>query len=101
MHLWLPTRFAFVRALWQRWEDWQLARAKKRDQKELDKRRAQKPVVTAKLVPANQSLPTSSDDLEPLVRRGSREFVFHCGWHFDCTPNGHRTDDGGKSRGGG
>jgi len=67
MHLWLPTRFAFVRALWQRWEDWQLARAKKRDQKELDKRRAQKPVVTAKLVPANQSLANQSDDLEPLV----------------------------------
>ena len=61
MHLWLPTRFAFVQALWQRWEDWQRARAKKRDQEELDKRRAQKPVVTAKLVPAKQSEP------EPMV----------------------------------
>src|SRR5882672_5112149 len=57
LHLWLPTRFAFVQALWQRWEDWQLARAKKRDQQELDKRRAQKPVVAAKLVPANLSDP--------------------------------------------
>lgn len=61
MHLWLPTRFVFVQALWQRWEDWQRTRAKKRDQEELDKRRAQKPVVTAKLVPAKQV------DPEPLV----------------------------------
>jgi DNA segregation ATPase FtsK/SpoIIIE, S-DNA-T family len=61
MHLWLPTRFAFVQALWQRWEDWQRVRAKKRDQEELDKRRAQKPVVTAKLVPAKQA------ESEPLV----------------------------------
>ncbi len=51
VHLWLPTRF----------EDWQLSRAKKRDQQELDKRRAQKPVVTANLVPAKQAEP------EPLV----------------------------------
>jgi len=61
MHLWLPTRFAFVQALWQRWEDWKLARAKKRDQHDLEKRRAQKPVVTAKLVPAKQS------ESEPMV----------------------------------
>ena len=61
MHLWLPTRFAFAQALWQCWEDWQLARAKKRDQEELEKRRAQKPVVTAKLVPAKPS------ESEPLV----------------------------------
>ena len=61
MHLWLPTRFVFVQALWQRWEDWQLVRAKKRDQEELEKRRAQKPVVTAKLVPARQT------EDEPMV----------------------------------
>ncbi len=57
LHLWLPTRFAFVKAMWQRWEDWQLARARRKDQEELDKRRAQKPVVTTKLVPATQSDP--------------------------------------------
>jgi len=61
LHLWLPTRFAFVQALWQRWEDWQRARGKKRDQEELDKRRAQKPVVSTKLVPAK------SAEAEPLV----------------------------------
>src|SRR5258706_10339645 len=61
VHLWLPTRFAFVQALWQRWEDWQLSRAKKRDQEELDKRRAQKPVVSAKLVAAKY------EDAGPMV----------------------------------
>jgi len=61
LHLWLPTRFAFVQALWQRWEDWQRARAKKRDQEELDKRRAQKPVVSAKLVAAKY------EDAGPMV----------------------------------
>jgi DNA segregation ATPase FtsK/SpoIIIE, S-DNA-T family len=61
LHLWLPTRFAFVQALWQRWEDWQRARAKERDQEELDKRRAQKPIVTAKLVPAKPA------EAEPMV----------------------------------
>jgi S-DNA-T family DNA segregation ATPase FtsK/SpoIIIE len=62
LHLWLPTRFVLVRALWQRWQDWQIARAQRRDQKELDKRRAQKPVVTAKLVPAR-----SSDPEDPAI----------------------------------
>ena len=61
IHLWLPTRFPLVQALWQRWEDWQRARAKKHDQEELDKRRAQKPVVTTKLVPAKAA------EAEPLV----------------------------------
>ena len=55
LHLWLPTRFAFVQALWQRWEDWQDARAKRKDQEELGRRRADKPVVTAKLISAKQS----------------------------------------------
>jgi S-DNA-T family DNA segregation ATPase FtsK/SpoIIIE len=62
LHLWLPTRFAFVQALWQRWEDWQLARAKRKDHEELEQRRAQKPVVTTRLVPARQS-----DTEDPVV----------------------------------
>ena len=57
MHLWLPTRFAFVQALWQRWEDWKDARAKSREREELDRRRAEKPTITAKLVPVKQVAP--------------------------------------------
>ena len=47
LQVWAPTRFAFAIALWQRWKDWQEARAKKRMQRELEKRRAApKPVIT-------------------------------------------------------
>jgi S-DNA-T family DNA segregation ATPase FtsK/SpoIIIE len=50
--LWAPTRFAFVLALRDRFKDWQDERERKRQQKELEKRRADKPTVTAQLVPA-------------------------------------------------
>jgi S-DNA-T family DNA segregation ATPase FtsK/SpoIIIE len=50
VQLWVPTRFAFVVALRDRWRDWQQERAKKKMQKELEKRRAAKPVVTTQLV---------------------------------------------------
>jgi DNA segregation ATPase FtsK/SpoIIIE, S-DNA-T family len=51
MQVWVPTRFAFAFALRDRWRDWNEDRAKRKMQKELDKRRAAKPVVTAQLVP--------------------------------------------------
>jgi len=50
VQLWVPTRFAFAFALRDRWRDWQEERAKKNAQKELDKRRATKPVVTTQWV---------------------------------------------------
>ncbi|HMB84319.1 MAG TPA: DNA translocase FtsK, partial [Terriglobales bacterium] len=52
IELWAPTRFAFVLALRDRFKDWQDERERKRQQKELEKRRAEKPNVTAQLVPA-------------------------------------------------
>jgi S-DNA-T family DNA segregation ATPase FtsK/SpoIIIE len=52
IEVWAPTRFAFVLALRDRFKDWQDERERKRQQKELEKRRAEKPTVTAKLVPA-------------------------------------------------
>jgi DNA segregation ATPase FtsK/SpoIIIE, S-DNA-T family len=52
IELWAPTRFAFVLALRDRFKDWQDERERKRQQKELEKRRAEKPVVTTQLVPA-------------------------------------------------
>ena len=58
LQLWAPTRFAFAIALWDRWKDWQEARAKKRMQKELQKRRAApKPVITTQMVPARPLTP--------------------------------------------
>jgi S-DNA-T family DNA segregation ATPase FtsK/SpoIIIE len=52
IQLWMPTRFAFVTALWNRYQDWQGERAKRRQQKELDKRRISKPVVKTQLIPS-------------------------------------------------
>ncbi|HWX93171.1 MAG TPA: DNA translocase FtsK [Terriglobales bacterium] len=51
VQVWLPTRFAFVLALRDRWRDWREERAKRKMQKELELRRATKPVVNTQLVP--------------------------------------------------
>ncbi|MGA9072748.1 MAG: DNA translocase FtsK [Candidatus Sulfotelmatobacter sp.] len=57
IQLWVPTRFAFVTALWNRYLDWQEERAKKRQQKELDKRRVSKLQVKTQLIPSRQTAP--------------------------------------------
>jgi S-DNA-T family DNA segregation ATPase FtsK/SpoIIIE len=58
LQVWAPTRFAFAIALWNRWKDWQEQRAKKRMQRELEKRRASpKPVITTQMVPARAAAP--------------------------------------------
>jgi S-DNA-T family DNA segregation ATPase FtsK/SpoIIIE len=57
LQVWAPTRFAFVVALWNRYKDWQENRAKKKMQKELERRRATRPTVTAQLIPARSAAP--------------------------------------------
>jgi S-DNA-T family DNA segregation ATPase FtsK/SpoIIIE len=57
LRVWAPTRFAFVVAIWNRYRDWQENRAKKKMQKELEKRRATRPTVTAQLIPARPAAP--------------------------------------------
>jgi DNA segregation ATPase FtsK/SpoIIIE, S-DNA-T family len=57
LQLWAPTRFAFVTALWNRYKDWRLERARRRQAKELEQRRIAKPTVKTQLI---QSRPTSS-----------------------------------------
>ena len=70
LQVWAPTRFAFAIALWDRWKDWRDARAKKRMQKELEKRRAApKPVITTQMVPARPATPLQARVQEP-VRTG-------------------------------
>jgi S-DNA-T family DNA segregation ATPase FtsK/SpoIIIE len=54
IQLWAPTRFAFVTALWNRYQDWQEERTKRQQQKELEKRRISKPVVKTQLIPSRQ-----------------------------------------------
>jgi S-DNA-T family DNA segregation ATPase FtsK/SpoIIIE len=60
LQVWVPTRFAFALALRDRWHDWRTDRAKRKMQKELEKRRASKPVVTAQLIPG-RALPNASE----------------------------------------
>ncbi|MGH9512245.1 MAG: DNA translocase FtsK [Terriglobales bacterium] len=75
LQTWAPTRFAFVIALWNRWKDWQEARARRRMQKELEKRRAApKPVITTRLIPAAAE-PTHSRTTEPLRTGIDRTFA--------------------------
>src|SRR6201993_1044393 len=66
MQVWIPTRFAFVLALRDRWRDWRADRAKQKMQKELERRRAAKPVVSAQLIPGR--LITAQSDPEPEAR---------------------------------
>jgi DNA segregation ATPase FtsK/SpoIIIE, S-DNA-T family len=67
VRLWAPTRFAFATALWNRYLDWQQERTKKRQQKELEKRRISKPVVKTQLIPSRPSAPQPAPTAE--VRR--------------------------------
>jgi DNA segregation ATPase FtsK/SpoIIIE, S-DNA-T family len=70
IRLWVPTRFAFVTALWNRYQDWQEERAKRRQQKELDKRRISKPVVKTQMIPSRQvSEPAVQARVAPEFRR--------------------------------
>jgi S-DNA-T family DNA segregation ATPase FtsK/SpoIIIE len=63
IRVWAPTRFAFVTALWNRYQDWQEERIKRHQQKELEKRRTARPPVRTQLIP---SRPTPAD--EPTVQ---------------------------------
>jgi S-DNA-T family DNA segregation ATPase FtsK/SpoIIIE len=65
LRLWAPTRFAFVVALWNRYKDWQDDRAKKKMQKELEKRRATRPTITAQLIPARAPAPPPAQSYTP------------------------------------
>ena len=57
LQIWIPSHFAFASALRDRWKDWQEQRAKLRMQKELEKRRAVRPVVAAPLGPDRSRFP--------------------------------------------
>jgi len=65
IQLWAPTRFAFVTALWNRYKDWQEARAKQRQQKELEQRRISKPTVKTQLIPSRPQTAVQAAASEP------------------------------------
>jgi DNA segregation ATPase FtsK/SpoIIIE, S-DNA-T family len=55
VRLWAATRFGFVYAWIDRFQDWRTARAKARAQKELEKRRQARPVVPTQIIPARRA----------------------------------------------
>ncbi|MFZ0759320.1 MAG: DNA translocase FtsK [Candidatus Sulfotelmatobacter sp.] len=70
IQLWAPTRFAFVTALWNRYLDWKEERGKRRQQKELDKRRISRPVVKTQLIPSRSAAgPAVQARVAPEPRR--------------------------------
>jgi DNA segregation ATPase FtsK/SpoIIIE, S-DNA-T family len=86
LRLWAPTRFAFVIALWERYRDWQAERARKRMQKDLEKRRASpKPVIATKMVAARATpASVSARPVEPARTGIDRTFAEE---EFDSFPS--------------
>ncbi|HEV3512496.1 MAG TPA: DNA translocase FtsK, partial [Candidatus Sulfotelmatobacter sp.] len=62
IQVWAPTRFAFVTALWNRYQDWKQERLRKRQQKELEQRRTSKPVVKTQLIPSRPPSAVASSE---------------------------------------
>ena len=68
MHCWLGTRFAFMGALWQRVQDWRAERARARSARELEARRAARPIVASQLVPTKKSAITEVEDIDERIQ---------------------------------
>jgi len=76
LEVWAPTRFAFAITLRDRWKDWREARARKKAQKELEKRRAARPMATTQLVAAQTVAPPPPTPPASPLRSGiEREFA--------------------------
>ena len=71
LQLWASTRFSFAIALRDRYQDWKHERAKRKMQKELEKRRATKPVLTTQLVPARDA----DEPAQPFFRASRPDSV--------------------------
>jgi S-DNA-T family DNA segregation ATPase FtsK/SpoIIIE len=71
VQVWIPTRFAFAFALRDRWRDWREERAKRKMQRELEKRRASKPVITAQLVPGRAAATVAARPLDSRQDAGT------------------------------
>lgn len=67
-HLWLTTRFAFLGAAWQRIEDWRAQRERVKAAKELERRKANRPMMTSQLVPAGKPAISQVSDMYERVQ---------------------------------
>jgi DNA segregation ATPase FtsK/SpoIIIE, S-DNA-T family len=70
VQLWLPTRFSFAIALWDRFGDWKHQRAQRKMQKEVEKRRAAKPIVAAQMASARPAEPFYTPRAAEPVKSG-------------------------------
>jgi S-DNA-T family DNA segregation ATPase FtsK/SpoIIIE len=91
IQLWAPTRFAFVTALWNRYQDWREERIKRHQQKELDKRRISKPVVKTQLIPSRPGAAASEPTVQPRVAAEPRR----TGIERTLEPDAESTSTGG------
>src|SRR5690349_6437715 len=66
--LWLTTHFAFLGAAWQRVQDWRAQRERAKAAKELERRKANRPMVTSQLVPASKPAVTQVSDIYERVQ---------------------------------
>src|SRR5437660_4222311 len=100
--VWAPTRFAFVLALRDRFRDWRDDRERKRQQKELEKRRAEKPNVTTQLVPARSASPRSEipgvQSGAPAPRTGIERMAEEDGSAFAPPPQTSQAASGIEAR---
>jgi S-DNA-T family DNA segregation ATPase FtsK/SpoIIIE len=77
LQVWAPTRFGFVISLWDKWKDWQENRARRKAQKELEKRRAARPMVSTQLVPARPAPPPTPSPAPQAFKSGIERFSEH------------------------
>jgi DNA segregation ATPase FtsK/SpoIIIE, S-DNA-T family len=74
--LWAATRLSFLMALRDRWRDWREQRVRKQLQRELEKRRAAKPMIQAQMIPARMATPPGEPGrVEPRRRTGIERFA--------------------------
>src|SRR5258708_726382 len=86
--VWAPTRFAFVTALWNRYQDWQEERIKRHQQKELEKRRSAKPTLKTQLIPSHP-LVASEVTVQPRVSSPPRRTGIERTLGPDIEPDAH------------
>ncbi len=72
VHEWMETRLAFIFAGWQWLQDWRAKRAKKKSEKELEKRRTEKPVGVASQLALARRTPLSQP-MKPVMEEAIAE----------------------------
>jgi S-DNA-T family DNA segregation ATPase FtsK/SpoIIIE len=73
LQTWGQTRFTFIYAGLERLKDWRMTRAKARALKELEKRRAQRPVVSAQETRPASPVPASASAAKAGIERVAEE----------------------------